>query len=532
MSKYKVCTMVLTFLLMGSSTALAKDIFIAQNATGASDGSSCSNAYAVSFFNTAGNWGTGSNQIGPGTAVHLCGTFTGTAGSSMLTMQGSGAPGNPITIKFETDAVMQAPYWGENDGTNSTSGAITIANGTSRSYIIIDGGTNGVIKNTDSGTELTYKAITTGVYIGSGGSTDIEVKNLTIKDMYLRTAYISATGEKTSTCIRARMGAGNVRFKFHHLTLSDAQIPLTVSYNNGASDLEIYNNETYNHIIGIRVASSDTNDGQLTNLSVYNNNIHDWYKWWDTANAYHMNGMHIYAVHTNTYIDNISVYNNYIHGDWGQTIKPKDTYGNHITAWIFMEGGGGLGLTNGKYYNNVLVADHGDSPSTGFLGVYESMGAQIYNNTIIGMNGGGAIQFNKGGEIVKNNLIYNVSTYISFDNTIKNPAEVDYNLYYGGTTTRMFQTSSQVYVKNDFTGWKALGWDANGVVGNPNLSPAYHLTPGTIAVGKGINLTSLGITSLNADKEGKARPSTGPWAIGAFHQPRVLLPPGKVSGQQ
>ena len=73
----------------GGRTA-GSSLYIAQALSGTADGSSCVNAKAVGFFNNAVNWGTGAGQIGPGTTVHLCGTFTGTAGSTMLTFQGSG----------------------------------------------------------------------------------------------------------------------------------------------------------------------------------------------------------------------------------------------------------------------------------------------------------------------------------------------------------------------------------------------------------------------------------------------------------
>jgi hypothetical protein len=102
-----------------SAQAAATNIYIAQNAAGAASGADCNDAYAYTFFNSSANWTTGtpsSAQIGPGTTVHLCGTFTGTAGSTMLTVQGSGASGSPVTILFDnaTNGNLTAPYWGAN----------------------------------------------------------------------------------------------------------------------------------------------------------------------------------------------------------------------------------------------------------------------------------------------------------------------------------------------------------------------------------------------------------------------------------
>ena len=100
----------------GTVKAAAQNLYIAQNAVGSGNGSSCANAKAVSFFNTAANWGAAATQIGPGTTVHLCGTI-----SSQLTARGSGASGSPITILFESAAKISLP------ACDSTNGCLSIA---------------------------------------------------------------------------------------------------------------------------------------------------------------------------------------------------------------------------------------------------------------------------------------------------------------------------------------------------------------------------------------------------------------------
>ena len=99
--------------------ASAANVYIAQSAAGMANGADCQDAYPYTFFNTSGNWGAMANQIGPGTTVHLCGTITGLAGSTVLTFQGSGSNGSPITLIFETGAALNAPYWGTNSGSIS-----------------------------------------------------------------------------------------------------------------------------------------------------------------------------------------------------------------------------------------------------------------------------------------------------------------------------------------------------------------------------------------------------------------------------
>src|SRR5262249_9074967 len=135
-------------------------IYLSQNGTASASGADCGNAVPVSFFNSAPNWGSGVNQIGPGTTVHLCGTITGPANSTGLSFQGSGTSGNPITLVFEKDAVMQAPYWASSVG-GSAAGAITLDSG--RSWIVVDGGQNGVIRNTANGSSWPNRAASTGI---------------------------------------------------------------------------------------------------------------------------------------------------------------------------------------------------------------------------------------------------------------------------------------------------------------------------------------------------------------------------------
>lgn len=81
--------LVFCFCMVPSAHAQATAVYLAQSAVGAGNGLDCADARAVSYFNSSGNWGTGSTQIGPGTTVHLCGSSITTA----LTFQGSGSAG-------------------------------------------------------------------------------------------------------------------------------------------------------------------------------------------------------------------------------------------------------------------------------------------------------------------------------------------------------------------------------------------------------------------------------------------------------
>ena len=109
-----------------SQAAAAVDIYFAQGATGANDGSSCANARAMSTHAAADD--------ATGNTLHLCGTITGASGATGFTFMG----GN-VTLVFETGAKLSSPSWG----------AAVLSIG--KSNIIVDGGANGIIENTLAG---------------------------------------------------------------------------------------------------------------------------------------------------------------------------------------------------------------------------------------------------------------------------------------------------------------------------------------------------------------------------------------------
>ncbi len=71
--------LLLSLLLSAIGLAYAEDIYIAQTAKGADNGTSAANAHAWTWFNSGINWtalsGT-DGKIGPGDTVHLTGTIT------------------------------------------------------------------------------------------------------------------------------------------------------------------------------------------------------------------------------------------------------------------------------------------------------------------------------------------------------------------------------------------------------------------------------------------------------------------------
>ena len=155
----------------------ASDIYIAQNATGANNGADCGDAYGLTFFNDSSNWGSTSGKVGPGTTIHLCGTFSASAGSSeYFTFQGSGTSGSPITLIADQGTIsVTAAYW---------SGKVIDVG--SNSYITVNGANNLTIQAAANGTQLANHQ-GGGVCVGGSGGSNIIVENLVCSNLYVRT---------------------------------------------------------------------------------------------------------------------------------------------------------------------------------------------------------------------------------------------------------------------------------------------------------------------------------------------------------
>jgi hypothetical protein len=96
-------------------------------------------------------------------------------------------------------------------------------------------------------------------------------------------------------------------------------------------------------------------------------------------------------------------------------------------------------------------------------------------------------------------------------------AVLNNNIYQDASLNSIWRTGSNFY--STLAAWRtASGGDANAqaTTGSLNLDANYKPLSNSITVGAGANLTSVGITALNSDKAGVARPSTGAWDAGAY----------------
>jgi len=499
----------------GPTSAHANDIYFAQNAAGAANGSSCANALPVSFFNSSSNWGTGTSQIGPGTTVHLCGTFTGTAGQTLLTSQGSGTSGSPITLLFESGANLTSPYWGPGGG------AIHI---TGRSWITVDGATNGLIENTQNGTGLAFNAQTNLLVISN--SSNITIKNLTIKNACQR-----AAGDVGDSCTTGGNDSGSVNLTGPATNVTITRNTISMGghgclwYDGSATDSGIvFSNNT---ISGCNWGIGGS--GSTNGLTITGNDITcvagAVCNWDDAADANHHNGIMLFPQNGQTY-SNLVISNNFIH----------DVNG-HTTAHIFLDPSGTGSLPSVQIYNNVLYTTPGQTgPANNFIEPAGTAGAVVYNNTMSG-NAYQAIGLFTN-DTTKNNIVVGSGKGTGANSGITGVAS-GYNDYYGLTCS-----GGGCYVLNgsgccsgglsQFTAGSTAvcspsGCDVNSVTVNPVLDASLMLTSSSpAAVHTGINLTSLGISGLDVSAPQffgvsyacgtgcVARPSTGAWDMGAY----------------
>lgn len=469
---------------------LTASIYVAQSSAGSGSGSSCANAKAATFFNTAGNWGAG-NPIAPGAVVGLCGTVT-----TALTFQGSGTAGNPVTLLFQAGAKVSLPTCGCVDASAS------------RSYITIDGGTNGIIEATDDGVGLGHQTANRAIDMQT--CSHCTVQNLTIRNIFVMPPGGTGSDPIDHTLSRA-VSVDGTDFTFKNNVVHDVGWAI---YDNAPTNVRIEGNDFYNFDHGVVTSGGGTGP-----VLVDHNHFHDMGNW-DCGGGCHHDGIHCFTVNggtPNDYSGGIYIYDNRFDG----------TLGTSTTAEIFGEGNTGPSATPCSaatddvwIFNDVL--SFSDHQPTNPLMEFTTGKDHVYNNTFKGLNTGGdgnnsgfnCCAGNTGTSQFENNALTTFNRYASIDPAVF--TTIDYNLYAnavswgcgGGQTT--------------FAAWKTcVGGDSHG--SNPSdLLLNGDATPqgGSPVLGAGTNLTSLctGLAApLCADFNGNARPAVGAWDAGAFN---------------
>jgi hypothetical protein len=487
----------------------AKDLYVAANQVGTGSGTGCSTAKSAAWLNNTASWGTGAAQIGPGTTVHLCGTFTGGAGQQFLLVHGNGSSTAPITIKFQPGAILTAPYW-------SGSGAIRMDN---RSYITVDGGGSGLIRNTANGTGLAYHMASKAIY--APNCTGCKVQNLIMANIYVHTSMSDLSAPQTQlNCIY--MANAN-DFTINHVTCHDAGW----AFNGAASNLTIEYSEIYNIDHGLAFGPQTTTSG----LSIHDNHIHGYANWDNTTDIYHHDGLHIWGQNGGV-VTNGVIFNNLFDGDSGV----------NITAHIYIQDS----VRNVKVFNNVFLVPsnrglnvlwfEGKTGSTPLPGG-PATGNSAYNNFIRagGHTHGSALSIVAQFDFTAvNNVLMggtwdvNVSQGGSFSS-----AGINNNVYEDLFTDAADYNSYGFQGKSYHTlaSWQAAcRCDSRSKLepaSKINASSAGQLLSGSVAISAAANLLNISsgtLAPLSKDKIGAARQSSGGWDAGAYKYGSVPLP--------
>ncbi|MGB7171035.1 MAG: hypothetical protein WBD32_18665 [Acidobacteriaceae bacterium] len=501
---FLAASLVAAFAITPSANATTR--YIAQTAGTFSGGKACSGQTTITpaTFNGTTN--------SPGDVDYICGTITVAANTEAIVVNGSGTSGNPITIDFDSGAVLASPEW----PVDGSGGAIDIGY---NNYITINGNggasgeTQGIIEataNGDSGAaclsgSCTYHGDSNGIE-ASGGNSNITIEGLSIIDMYVTASGVPNGGGGTCTYVHGQITNWTVTNNLFH----DVAWCVEFQYDSGVSNgITISNNQIYNVDHGI-IFGGPAGGNTLENVNVYGNNIHDYSNWDTSADIWHHDGIHIWGYNDNgsDTITGINIYDNKFGG----------CVGNDVTAHIFVEQNSGK-TTNVKIYNNSLIDTCNGQDGDGLLTTGVDGGYMIYNNTIMGTANDTCMGTSSSPNVTfVNNVVSGCGTlmYIASGGSFVSGG-LHNNIYANCSGSNCFN-----YLGNfsaDLSAWQSeTGQDASpsSYVASANLTAAGVPQAGSAVIGAGANLTSLSITSLDSDIIGNPRPATGSWTVGAY----------------
>jgi hypothetical protein len=493
--------------------AKANDVYIAQTAAGSANGSSCANAFAYTYFNTKGNWTSSiasGTQIGPGSTVHVCGTITVGANTEALVFQGSGLSGSPVTLYFESGAMLASPEWPP----QGSGGAIDVSN---QNYVVINGNggangaTQGIIEATatgDSGAacpggSCTYHDDSNGIEADS--SNNLTVEGLAIIDMYVTASGVPNGGG--GACMWGHGSSSN--WTITNNLMHDVSWCVNLQFDSGTSSgITISNNQIYNIDHGIAIGGPHAGN-TLSNVNVFGNNIHDYSNWDTPGDVWHHDGIHIWGYNDDgsDTITGLNIYNNKFGGCIGQ----------NVTSHIFVEYNSD-NTHNVAIYNNTLIDTCNGADNDGLINIDDD-GEAVYNNTFIGTAGDTCMGVSDATNVTYvNNVASGCGTLIWADQSASFASGGLHNNIYASCSG-----SNCFAYRGNFSGsvstWQgATGQDAapSAYVANANLSPAGVPLAGSPVIGVGANLTSLSLTTLDSDIVGNPRATSGAWTAGAY----------------
>ncbi len=500
------------------------EVFVAQSGAGSQNGEgSCANAHPLSWLNSSGSWGTGAGRVAPGTTVALCGTLT-----SPVEVQGNGVAGNPVTILFTTGAKIAM-------GGAGCPGTGCIDLGNRREYVTVDGGSDGVIENTDRGARKERnESPTTGI----GGTS---LKHVTVEDVEIANLYVAEEGESSP------IGNTEIRGIFFHegepeyLTIRndvvhDTGWAINVTVNGNSNHVYIEHNTLYHDSHGISPTGS-SEGGNVGPVVVAYNHFYGDGVWASNPGLNHMDGIHCYTGDKGDGTRGLHWSGLYIYDN---QITMEGEYG--VTAPIYLEGSSGpqCGDSTSKFwiFNNVLSGRGAGAKfalNNGLLSPYSGE-EHIFDNTFIGnkTSEGSCIPVkNPSSEATniafENNVLTTCHTLIDAETGKMAAGSPDYDLYANaGTANEAFACPGHELYFSQFAEWRTcIDGDSHSIaVAGAKLSADETFgqlgkpEAGSEAIQHGANLTSLCASTpeeaLCKNIDGEPRPATGAWNIGAY----------------
>lgn len=478
--------------------------FFAQTAAGAGTGASCATARALSSY-------TSSDPV-----VILCGTISGSAGATGLTIAANGT-----SVSGSPGAVMAAPYWG----------AAILSNG--KNNVTIDA-TNITFENTLAGSsgatclggtctqqDPSCNAFNANVcsFININGGSGVTIKNGTYTNAYVHTGTGGDGGNMDG-----------IYFAPSALTNSSVTGPTCVNSHacvlvaySTLSGLTLTNVTSTKQVWGIFVG--DNNGGSATGVDINGANIQNFQNWAGPNlgdNGFHQDGIFFQAGNPGATFTNSDIRNSFICGPMT----------NPSTADIYLSSAAGVGgVNNIDIYNNLLcmpanTVGHSGDDAEGLIVI--GFGAQaryVANNTATSDHTPWLDIRETGSTVtmVENNIASGTSagamyTAVLDKNSSSLAGKMRNNSYFNLNPAHLFQQGDGTTNYTSLAGWQGgCGCDTNSVIGDPVIvAPNYVPGTGSSSLNLGVNLTTLSVngSGLNVDAVGNARPTTGNWTAG------------------
>jgi parallel beta-helix repeat protein len=465
---------------------------------------------AYGYFNTAAKWTTAKptgTEIGPGTTVHLCGTITAAAGVTALTFQGGGAAGAPVTLLFESGAILTAPYWG-------AGGAIALG---ANSHVVVNGGSNGLIEATANGTNLPNQIDDTEGIVGNqtpNTATDVTVENVTLQNLYVHTCTLpvaNCTDEHGQDAVGIDVWQSS-DVVIQNNTVSNAKWGIRYSFEGGSYSNVAISGNTLSYVDHGVFATAGGGSGTFNSLSIEGNHVFHMEVWDDVGDQNHHDCFHVNSAAGATF-DGVSLFDN-------TCITDPGANGNTcIFSFPDADSEGPLTI-----FNNVCDSS---LSSTNFFADgdinLDNVGGTVVNNTLVhpmASVNGGTQPCGVGLRTADNTVQNNVFVYAALPEDLYvaqtgAPASIDHNDFSGTPLSWEMPTATYYSTLSSWT--TATGYDAHSTTGNANLNASYVPQAGSAALDAGVNLTSLGIAALDVDAAGNPRPDGGAWTMGAFN---------------